>query len=87
MKNVGGYTDFRKVKDDDMKVFNEAMENHVGVQFTPHEVATQVVNGTNYRFKCISKVVAPDTKEEECLVEIYKPIQGKAELNNIIPAN
>lgn len=30
------------------------------VQYTPKEVATQVVAGLNYRFRCDARAVAPD---------------------------
>ena len=85
-QKVGGYTEYRKVTDEDLKVFHE-VKFPVGVGYTPKEVATQVVNGTNYNFKCIKKVVAPGAKEEHAIVHIYKPTQGKAELKEIIPAN
>ena len=83
---AGGYTAYRKVTDEDLQVFNAA-ELPIGVEYTPKEVATQVVNGTNYRFKCTKKVVAPGAKEEDAIVVIYKPLQGNPELKEIIPAN
>ena len=51
----GGWTPYRPLTAEDRKVFNEAMKGFVGVTYTPNEVSTQVVAGTNYRFKCTSR--------------------------------
>ncbi|MDR2920015.1 MAG: hypothetical protein LBV72_11705 [Tannerella sp.] len=85
-QKVGGYTEYRKVTDEDLKVFHE-VKFPEGVGYTPKEVATQVVNGINYQFKCIKKVVAPGAKEEDVIILIHKPNQGEAKLMEIIPAN
>ena len=83
MTTVGAYSAPRKVTDEDLKVFNEAMEGFVGVEYTPLTVSTQIVNGTNYRFECTARPVVPNPKEGKAIVQIYKPINGKAEVTEI----
>ena len=73
---VGGWTAFHPVTPEDKKVFDEAMQGFVGVKYTPLEVSTQVVNGTNYRFRCDASV-PPAEVVWQAIVEIYQPIQGK----------
>ncbi|MFQ2018524.1 hypothetical protein ACK34I_15280 [Aeromonas veronii] len=49
---VGGWTAYHKLTAEDQAVFDQALKGFVGVQYVPFEVSTQVVAGTNYRFKC-----------------------------------
>ncbi|MCL1127917.1 hypothetical protein [Shewanella surugensis] len=84
---VGGWSPFRPLDDEDYLIFDEAMTNFVGVSYTPHQVSTQVVNGTNYRFECEAKVVSPSAAIEHALVQIYKPLEGKAQLVSITIEN
>lgn len=72
---VGGWTAYHQLTAEDQKVFNEAMKGFVGVKYTPIEVATQVVNGTNYRFKCTASM-PPSEVVWQAIVEIYSPING-----------
>ncbi|TRW23549.1 hypothetical protein FMM05_12875 [Flavobacterium zepuense] len=72
----GGWTTYHKPTAEDLTVFNEAMHGFVGVKYTPQEVATQLVNGTNYRFKC-SATMPPSNAIWEAIVLIHKPIHGK----------
>ena len=65
-------------------LFDKAMEKMVGVDYTPIELLeTQVVAGTNYKFLCESKVVAPDTAVKKAVVTIYEDLQGNAEVLEI----
>ena len=73
---LGGWTKFHAITPEDQKVFDEAMQGFVGVKYTPHEVSTQVVNGTNYRFKCEASM-PPSNAIWQAIVEIYQPIDGK----------
>ncbi len=72
---VGGWTKYHALTPKDKKVFDEAMSGFVGVKYTPNEVATQLVNGTNYRFKCTASM-PPSDVVWEAIVEIYAPIKG-----------
>lgn len=73
---VGGWTAFHPLTPEDQKVFDEAMKGFVGVIYTPFEVSTQLVNGTNYRYKCTASI-PPAEVIWQAIVEIYKPIDGQ----------
>jgi len=80
----GGWTNYRvPITKEDQAVFDEAMEGFVGVHYIPVAVSTQVVAGVNYKFFCISKVVAPGTTPGTALVSIFKPLEGKAVITSI----
>jgi len=81
---AGGYSEDRDVTEDDLAIFNEAMAGLVGVEYTPVKVSTQVVAGMNYRFTCTAKAVTPDAVEETKTVNIFKPLDGPAELVDIV---
>ncbi|WP_075342632.1 hypothetical protein [Tenacibaculum agarivorans] len=73
---VGGWTAYRPLTAEDKAVFEEALNGFVGVIYTPEQVATQVVAGTNYRFKC-SASVPPSDVVWEAIVEIFQPLPGQ----------
>jgi len=72
---VGGWTAYHALTPADRKVFDEAMQGFVGVNYNPQSVSTQVVNGTNYRFKCLASM-PPAEVVWEAIVEIYQPLNG-----------
>ena len=73
----GGYTDERALTEDDWAVWAEgtkdmeAMDNH-----TPLAVSTQVVAGTNYRFRV---EVVTDEETYQAYVNIFKPLEDSEE--------
>ncbi len=71
----GGYTPFRKIEDEELKLFNQIIEREIpeGAKHEALAVATQVVNGTNYAFLCSSKAVSPDAQPYNSLVIIHQP--------------
>ncbi|CAH0535108.1 hypothetical protein VST7929_02769 [Vibrio stylophorae] len=73
----GGWTRYRALNDKDMRVFNAAMDGYVGVAYQPREVATQVVSGINYRYKCDATLPGPTVMQWEAIVEIYEPLDGQ----------
>lgn len=73
---VGGWTSFRDLTDTDRQVFDKAMEKIIGVDYIPLKVSSQVVNGTNYRFACESRVISPEGRKQMAMVQIYQPING-----------
>ncbi|WP_299178932.1 hypothetical protein [uncultured Chryseobacterium sp.] len=79
---VGGWTKYHPLTAEDKKVFEEAMSGFVGVMYTPELVSTQVVNGTNYRYKCTASI-PPSDVVWEAIVEIYAPIEGKPHIVSI----
>lgn len=70
----GGYTQFRVLETEDLELFNSLAAEVEGVKYEPSEVATQVVNGINYKFKA---------KEVETgkavIVKIYKPLPNNGD--------
>lgn len=73
---VGGWSPYRALTAEDRKVFNEALNGFVGVNYSPNEVATQIVAGVNYRFKCTASIPPSDVMWE-AIVEIYQPLGDK----------
>ena len=80
---VGGWTAYHKLTPNDQKVFDEAMKGFVGVKYTPQTVSTQLVNGTNYRFKCTASI-PPSDVVWEAIVEIYAPLSGQPHVTGIV---
>ncbi|MCX7131905.1 hypothetical protein [Aeromonas sp.] len=70
---VGGWTAYHKLTAEDQAVFDQALKGFVGVQYVPFEVCTQVVAGTNYRFKCKSTVPLAKPIHGEAVVQIFPP--------------
>ena len=80
---VGGWTVYHKLTPNDQEVFKEALTGFVGVQYSPELVSTQVVNGTNYRFKCTATLPGSPGTSWQAIVEIYAPINGKPHITQI----
>ncbi|NLW77948.1 MAG: hypothetical protein GXY32_00855 [Ruminococcaceae bacterium] len=84
----GGYTEERELTDADLEVFNVAMENLVGATYEPLKVATQVVNGTNYRFYAKKTTVTAEPEESYVYVYIYQSLDAseKPTITEIVDA-
>lgn len=82
---LGGWSPYGPVTPEDLKIFNEATEGFVGVKYTPEAVSKQVVNGTNYRFRCLAQPVVLDPIEYHAVVQIYAPTKGKPFVTHITP--
>jgi len=67
----GGYTQYRALDEEDMKLFKETYKGEISLE--PFEVATQVVAGTNYRFRC------RDSKRKVYVVVIFQPLPGRGD--------
>lgn len=80
---LGGWTPYHPLTPADQQVFKEAMAGFVGVTYTPQAVSTQVVAGTNYRFKCTASMPPADVIWE-AIVEIYQPLEGKPYITGIV---
>lgn len=80
----GGWTEYHKPSPEEIKIFEEAFEGFVGVKYTPVMVKSQIVNGVNYIYIADAIGVYPGATPYKAQVSIYKPIQGKAMLTNII---
>ncbi|MGF6329306.1 hypothetical protein ABH909_002184 [Pseudomonas sp. BS3782 TE3695] len=80
---VGGWTPYHELTPKDQEVFKQALEGFVGVHYTPELVSSQVVNGTNYRYK--AEATQPGSPNSwQAIVEIYAPINGKPHITQII---
>lgn len=81
---LGQWSEFdTKLKAEEKKVFNEAMQGLMGVSYQPVAVAKQVVQGTNYRFFCNSKAIYPNAVNKAALVEIYQSLEGSVHIKEI----
>ncbi|PFH10326.1 hypothetical protein BCF11_2744 [Collimonas sp. PA-H2] len=65
-------------------VLKEALDGFVGVNYVPSAFATQIVAGTNYCFLCTGEVVVPNAPRFPALVHVFKPLNGKAHISEII---
>lgn len=83
MAYVGGWTKFRPVTEEDFAVFNEALNGLVGVSYEPLIVATQLVNGTNYRFICNATTMTNPPSDYLAEITIFKPLEGPAVITSI----
>ena len=70
MQLCGGYTTFRTLQQSEAKLFSETYTDEPALE--PYEVATQVVAGINYKFRCKVK-----GGKDIYLVTIYKPLPGQ----------
>ena len=76
---VGGFTEYRDITEEELAMFNHVIGKGED-EIIPQKVATQVVNGINYKFFCDSKSGYNLTR---CEVIIYKPINGEPTLTKI----
>jgi len=67
----------------EITVFEEAMKSIQGVAYRPFAVATQEVNGINYRFLCNAKGQYPDALNEAAMVQLYAPLRGPVAIREI----
>ena len=87
MQAVGGWTltEDAALTEEAKDAFDKAMEGLVGVNYTPLALlGTQLVSGTNYSILCEATVVYPDAQPYYALVTVYRDLQGKAEVRNIV---
>ena len=69
------------------EIFDKAAEGLVGVSYTPIELLeTQIVSGTNYRFLCESRVVAPNAEAKQVIVTVYRDLNGNASITDVADA-
>ncbi len=68
---AGGYNVHPQIGEQEKAVFEYAMKDHVGMDFKPVAVATQVVNGINYLFICTGAPVVLNPETKLYAVKIY----------------
>ena len=75
------------ITDELQELFGRAVEGLVGVEYTPIELLeTQIVAGTNYKFLCESRVVAPDAETKQVIVTVYEDLDGNVSVTDISDA-
>jgi len=72
----GGWSAFHPLNNDEKNIFNEAIKGLVGVNYTPIEVSTQVVEGMNYRFLCNAELPSPTIGCYRVIMEICEDLTG-----------
>lgn len=80
----GGYTKFRPVTEDDVKLFEEALKGLVGVAYEPLIVATQVVSGTNFKFICNAEAAVLNPHPYLAEITIFQPLPQAEEAKPVI---
>jgi hypothetical protein len=80
---VGGWSPYHKLTTEDKIVFDEALRGFVGIKYTPNKVSSQVIAGTNYRFKCTAQVPHSEVVWD-AIVEIFRPLTGKPHITGIV---
>ena len=80
---VGGYSNFKAVTTEEVKIYEKAMNGILGVERKLLAAAKQIVNGTNYAYLCDSKVIAPNAEPYNDLVIIHKPMSGDPQIVEI----
>ncbi|GGX35458.1 hypothetical protein [Undibacterium squillarum] len=82
---VGGWSAWGPVTPEEKTIFAEALHGFVGVNYTPQQVATQLVAGTNYRYKCLATLPGEAIGQWEAIVQIYQPLKGAPHITHITP--
>ncbi|MCR5784557.1 MAG: fibronectin type III domain-containing protein [Eubacterium sp.] len=73
-----------EIPDEVQEAFDKAMENLVGVDYTPVlYLGSQVVAGMNYKLICTSTVVYPGAETTYSIVTIYADLEGNCEVTDI----
>jgi len=84
---TGAWTPFRtEISKEELEVFKKVTDCLLGVKYSPVAVATQVVNGSNYRFFCNTKAVYPNAINDAAMVFVYKPSEGNPYIISITRA-
>ena len=70
--------------DDEMEIFNKAVEGLTGVGYEPIRVlATQLVSGKNYAYLCAYKNVSTAEDTGYCIVTVYNDLEGNTKILSI----
>lgn len=73
----GGWTYQADVSPYSTYIFYRAIGESEDYFYYPVAVATQIVNGTNYKFIAIAEPKSSENTPFFAVIEIYKPIQGE----------
>ena len=76
---VGGYSEPRKLSDEERALFDSVAAEIAGVKYEPINVATQIVAGTNYRFLCKGKETERRGKKFYAVIVVHKLLPNAGE--------
>ena len=78
-QTLGGWTaaEETEIAPEVQEIFNEATDQLIGVDYEAVElIETQIVNGTNYKFKAESRGVRPSAEKKTVTVTVHKALDG-----------
>ena len=76
---VGGYSEQRKLSDEERALFDSVAAEIAGVKYEPINVSTQIVAGVNYRFLCKGKEQERRGKKFYAVIVVHKPLPNAGE--------
>ena len=76
---VGGYSESRKLSDEERALFDSVAAEIAGVKYEPINVSTQIVAGVNYRFLCKGKEQERRGKKFYAVIVVHKPLPNAGE--------
>lgn len=80
---IGVWTKYScNISDEERKIFDEALDDLIGVEYEPVAVATQE-SARNFSFFCNSQQVMPNATWKPALVMIHLEVNGTANLVDI----
>lgn len=80
---LGGWTYSKEISPYDAHIFYSSIGTHDDYFYIPVAVATQLVNGTNYKFIAIAEPKKENEVPFFAVVEIYKPIHDAPYITSI----
>ncbi|MCD7924333.1 MAG: hypothetical protein LUI85_06405 [Bacteroides sp.] len=70
-EKFGGWSPMTPVKEEDLKIFNDALDGLKGVTYVPESVSKQIVAGINYRFLCSATSITDPHTHYQAMVGIF----------------
>jgi hypothetical protein len=80
----GGFTHYRPLTPEDKELFDKVVGPIIGVSYEPTEVASQIVAGTNYKFRTIATLPNYDTYHVMITIFVPLPREGEPVLVSIV---
>ena len=83
---LGGWTavEETEIAPEAQELFDEATEKLIGVDYKAIDlIETQIVNGTNYKFRAESRVVRPGAETKTVIITIHKALDGTVTILDI----
>lgn len=87
---AGGYAAPRQLTPEEKALFETVTAGLQGVAYDPQSVQTQVVAGTNYRFRCKAHTLQGALHTYEAEITVFVPLPGRGgapEITSIVKVN